>query len=429
MPVIIKSAFTPMTYDEITKPLLQQTEAQQAMEDSYLEANDNASKLMALANQQTDPIAYNRLKNYADDLKVQADNLVAKGLQTGSRQALLNMKRRYSSEINPIEIAAARREELSKEQRDALLKDQSLRFSTDYRTASLDSMLNNAGASYTALSGAQIAKDTATMASMYVDAITNDPVYSKVLNGQYWQERVQRGYTPSQILAEAMGDPNAPAELKGIRESIHNQISGSEAYDRTWADSYINQGMAAAIGKETVDLVNNQNFMSEAERRRIALDEERLRLSQPVSADKRVLTSDGTYLDPNTGLIYDGNTDDSKVILTKKSTTSTNTKTTELSTDDKKKILLTSPTVYFNSKGKKIKAEDFDIENATKVNKTEIPATRMNYIMSVLNTYGLTLDDVDIYRDNDVWGYEDYKIVPQGYEVTGSETITLNGEG
>jgi len=28
MPVIIKSAFTPMTYDEITKPLLQQTEAQ-----------------------------------------------------------------------------------------------------------------------------------------------------------------------------------------------------------------------------------------------------------------------------------------------------------------------------------------------------------------------------------------------------------------
>jgi len=33
------------------------------------------------------------------------------------------MKRRYSSEINPIEIAAARREELSKEQRDALLKD------------------------------------------------------------------------------------------------------------------------------------------------------------------------------------------------------------------------------------------------------------------------------------------------------------------
>jgi len=169
--------------------------------------------------------------------------------------------------------------------------------------------------------------------------------------------------------------------------------------------------------------------MSEAERRRIALDEERLRLSQPVSADKRVLTSDGTYLDPNTGLIYDGNTDDSKVILTKKSTTSTNTKTTELSTDDKKKILLTSPTVYFNSKGKKIKAEDFDIEDATKVNKTEIPTTRMNYIMSVLNTYGLTLDDVDIYRDNDVWGYEDYKIVPQGYEVTGSETITLNGEG
>lgn len=168
MPVVIKSMFKPITYDEIAKPLLEQTAAQREMEQSYLEANDNASKLMALANQQTDPVAYTKLKQYAEDLQAQADNLASQGLQTGSRRALLDMKRRYSNEINPIEIAATRKQQLSEEQRKLKAQNPDLLFERNIDTISLDDMIINPKLTYgNSYSGSDITKKVAdaTMAA------------------------------------------------------------------------------------------------------------------------------------------------------------------------------------------------------------------------------------------------------------------------
>ena len=57
MPVKITSKYTPLTYDEITRPLIQATEAQAAMENAYMDATDKAAQAMAAANQQSDTIA------------------------------------------------------------------------------------------------------------------------------------------------------------------------------------------------------------------------------------------------------------------------------------------------------------------------------------------------------------------------------------
>lgn len=148
MPVVINSRFTPLTYDEITKPLIQQTEAQQAMEEAYATASDKAAEVMAEANQQTDPIAYNKLRAYSEDLQKQADALMSKGLHSGSRRALLDMRRRYGQEIAPLQKAAETRKEWAKEQQQARLKNPNLRFQNDASMMSLADIAANPSIGY-----------------------------------------------------------------------------------------------------------------------------------------------------------------------------------------------------------------------------------------------------------------------------------------
>ena len=80
MPIRISSQFRPMTYDELSKPLIQATEAQMALEDQYSAMQTEAAKWQQLANEQTDHRAYAQLKAYSDDLSAQADALFKQGL-------------------------------------------------------------------------------------------------------------------------------------------------------------------------------------------------------------------------------------------------------------------------------------------------------------------------------------------------------------
>jgi hypothetical protein len=60
------------------------------------------------------------------------------GLSPATRKGVLDMTKRYASDIVPIENAYKRRQELIDEQRKALNNDDSLLFSTDASMLSLD---------------------------------------------------------------------------------------------------------------------------------------------------------------------------------------------------------------------------------------------------------------------------------------------------
>ena len=121
-------------------PIEAATTEHRAIEEGLGEMSAKAGMWDKLANQQSDPVAYAQYKTYADDLTKQADLLARQGLTPESRRGLLDMKRRYSNEITPIEVAATKREELTKAQREAIQKDPSLMFNIDYGTASLDDL-------------------------------------------------------------------------------------------------------------------------------------------------------------------------------------------------------------------------------------------------------------------------------------------------
>lgn len=271
--LVIGSKYSPFTFDELLKPALMATQAHMDLEEQYSDLGTKANSWEDLINEQVDAELHNKVSQYSKDLKSQADLLASQGLTPATRKELLAMKNRYSKDITPIELAYNKREALVKEQREALLKDPSLIFDTDYSTASLKSIMNNPNASFNPISGEDIAKRTAVMAKEAASAVLNDPEYTSVFNSQYVQQKIQQGYDMSQIIAAAQRDPKAPKALLGIVDTIKGEVG----YDK-WSpdnqrkiDSYINEGLRAAIGTPKIDVMANRGYMTELERERLEL--------------------------------------------------------------------------------------------------------------------------------------------------------------
>lgn len=290
--LVIGSKFRPFSYSEMLAPIEAATTEHRAIEEGLGEMSAKAGMWDKLANQQSDPIAYAQYKAYADDLTKQADLLARQGLTPESRRGLLDMKRRYSNEITPIEVAATKREELTKAQREAIQKDPSLMFNIDYGTASLDDLINNPNATYNTISGSELSKRASMMASNLAKTIQENPQYQSILGGQYFQQMQQLGYTPQQVMQTIMNDPNAPSELKQVADTVW-QEAGLDTWDQatqTRARDYINAGLYDAIGTQKFDTQGNRAFMSPAESARLEMDRERFELAKAQAAkDKTII--------------------------------------------------------------------------------------------------------------------------------------------
>lgn len=284
--LVIGSKFRPFSYSEMLAPIEAATTEHRAIEEGLGEMSAKAGMWDKLANQQSDPVAYAQYKTYADDLTKQADLLARQGLTPESRRGLLDMKRRYSNEITPIEVAATKREELTKAQREAIQKDPSLMFNIDYSTASLDDLINNPNATYNTISGSELSKRASMMASNLAKTIQENPQYQSILGGQYFQQMQQLGYTPQQVMQTIMNDPNAPSELKQVADTVW-QEAGLDTWDQatqTRARDYINAGLYDAIGTQKFDTQGNRAFMSPAESARLEMDRERFELAKAQAA-------------------------------------------------------------------------------------------------------------------------------------------------
>ena len=284
--LVIGSKFRPFSYSEMLAPIEAATAEHRAIEEGLGEMSAKAGMWDKLADQQSDPVAYAQYKTYADDLTKQADLLARQGLTPESRRGLLDMKRRYSNEITPIEVAATKREELTKAQREAIQKDPSLMFNIDYGTASLDDLIDNPNATYNTISGSELSKRAGMMASNLAKTIQENPQYQSILGGQYFQQMQQSGYTPQQVMQTIMNDPNAPSELKQVADTVW-QEAGLDTWDQatqTRARDYINAGLYDAIGTQKFDTQGNRAFMSPAESARLEMDRERFELAKAQAA-------------------------------------------------------------------------------------------------------------------------------------------------
>lgn len=262
--LVIGSKYSPFTFDELLKPALMAIQAHRELEDQYSELATKANVWEEMANEQTDPTAYQMYKKYSDDLKAQADILATQGLTPGSRKVMLNMRDRYSKEIIPIETAYTRRRELANEQREALLKDNTMMYDIDASTLSLDDLIKNPELSYRNYSGAVLANQVGTAAKALARDMQENPrKWRKILDGQYYETMMQKGYTPEQVLLASIGDPNAPKELTNIVEQAVESSGIKNWGDDTTlrkAYEYARQGLWESVGDTTYQIQGNKAY-------------------------------------------------------------------------------------------------------------------------------------------------------------------------
>ena len=282
--LILDTKFKPFSYQEMLAPVAASTQAHQALEEEYNELAAKANVWDRLANEQTDSKAYKMYKTYADDLSARADDLMKYGLNVSSRKGMLDMRARYSKEIVPIDVAYKRREDLAKEQRDAMKVDPTLRYQRYAREMSLDDFIDDPSLDYgKSYSGDLLAKQVSQVAANYAKVLTREGGLESLGLPYQYKSRIGYGATPEEILAvindaALKGHEGAIKFLKGARDQVL-QSSGvldwtdPDSETRKFFVSSANRGLISALGQTDIKNYTDSYSMQDALRKKAAQDE------------------------------------------------------------------------------------------------------------------------------------------------------------
>lgn len=286
--LVINSKFKPFSYQELLQPALMATQAHQAIEDAYGELDTKASIWDNLTEGSTKAKA--QYQRFANDLAKEAEQLSKYGLNPASRQAMLNMRGRYSRDIIPIETAYKKREVQAEEQRKAMLANPTLLLSRRAAETNLDEYLDNPDLGYDMTTGALLQQQVATAASALAKAARNDPKVQTELRhllGFNYETIRRKGFAPEEVQKAILGAADANPELL----DIVNKTIGSSGIEG-WrfasdadkarilkqARDYASQGLWSAVGETQYGTVSDD--------RARALFEHSLAMQRQAAANK-----------------------------------------------------------------------------------------------------------------------------------------------
>ena len=298
--LVANTQFKARNFDDMIRPYVMYTQEYRAQEDAIADLATKADVWAGLANEQTDPVAYAQYTNYANALKDQAAVMADRGLNPSSRQAMLNLKRRYSSEIVPIEQAYTTRKAQAEEQRKALLQNPTLMMSRRADTTSLDRYMENPNLGYESYSGALLTQQAGQAAAAIAKEL-RDYGKGKPLDGftRTWLQ--QHGYTAAEV-AFAINHPDDPRASSVLNTIVNNVIADSGMTN--WADNktlnqaynYARQGLWQAVGQTQVGTYTDQAAVMAAQeamqkraetRAKNAARQRQLQLSLTPNFDRR----------------------------------------------------------------------------------------------------------------------------------------------
>lgn len=151
MYITINSEFRPFTYDELTKPLRDYTEAYNKVEEQYATLAQQTEAWKNIATQENSPEAYAMYKKYSDELNAVVEDF-SRGMTIQNRGKLTGLKSRYASEITPIANAYNAMQAANAYRDTVKGKDDSAIFNVD-RYNSIDDFLNGQTADNNYISG------------------------------------------------------------------------------------------------------------------------------------------------------------------------------------------------------------------------------------------------------------------------------------
>lgn len=280
--LVIDSTFQPFSFEEMLQPVMIAQAAHREIEDAYSDLSTKAGEFEILAESERlrngdNSETYKRYSSYARDLRAQVDSLMREGLTSSSRNRMMELKRRYYTDIDPIKKASERLKDLSDERRKQEISNPTLRYERGYNEIGIDELLLNPDLTYgKSYSGALIEQQAASAASALAKNMREDPNgWQKILGNQYYQRKIQKGYTPEEVLLASLGDYNAPKELQDIMTKAI-ATSGIESWEGYFDNdgnitqrgqsilsdvrSFAGRGLNTAVGGTEYERVSNKAY-------------------------------------------------------------------------------------------------------------------------------------------------------------------------
>lgn len=259
---VTTSRFKPYSFKELLEPFALYREDYREQQDALTDLDTKASIWENMINKEQDPELYAQYQDYANKLKAQADIIATEGLNPTSRQAMLNLKSRYSKDIVPIEQAFSTRKEQVKAQQQALMQNPSLMFSRIASNTKLLDYVNNPELGFETINGDQVTQRVFQQAT----ALSKELIDSgkeelrQVLGGDYYEYVKQRGFTREAVLAAIMNSPDAsPVLQKLVEDAVESTgVRGWNNQDMlNRVTNYAQQGLWGAVGTTETQLVDN----------------------------------------------------------------------------------------------------------------------------------------------------------------------------
>lgn len=263
----LNTQFNPFTYDEMVKPLLYYKDAYDKTETSYADLVTQTEAWKDIVNRTNSPEAYSMYKSYADRLNSIVDDF-SRGMTADNRKALLGMKRGYAQSIVPIATAAKRREALAEEQRKARATNPTIIYQRDMASTSLDDFINDPSLDYGASYSGALLTQQVSQAAANLKTVMTDKSKLKSLGLPYqYEQALQYGYSPDQVLAAMARDPKAAPILTKLVDDVI-ESSGMPKWaspaQMAQAIAFANQGLYSAIGKTEYKNYADQFSMQDA---------------------------------------------------------------------------------------------------------------------------------------------------------------------
>lgn len=224
------ATFEPFTFDELLKPLSMYTTEYNAVEEGLSTLGSTADLLKQYAMEDQNSEAFKRYNQFTSDLDSLAETMASSGLSAVGRKHLLNMTKRYASEISPIETAVKNRAAIAAEQRKLKAQKPTLMFDKDFSTeVSVDDMISNPNLGYTSVDGEDLYKAGVAAAKAFSSRRFNDST-RLALGTQYYQLTQEQGVSEVEAAAWLARKYNIP-ELDEAVSRIQKQYNTNSLSD------------------------------------------------------------------------------------------------------------------------------------------------------------------------------------------------------
>lgn len=217
--LVIDSTFKPFSYQELMAPVTRMSDYHEKLAQEYDTLSSQADILEAMGKDDRDKEsgAYSRYKAYSDSLRKEADDLYRYGLNVESRRRLSDIRRRYNTDIVPIQNAWNKRQEEVKAQQDLMDKNPGVMFTRDANQTSIDAYIDNPMGGYQTINPDNIYKDMYTAAKSLEKQIREG--HLEGIDPYTAQYITTYGLKPD-LIADWIADPSKNKTLTAMMEQV-----------------------------------------------------------------------------------------------------------------------------------------------------------------------------------------------------------------